>query len=375
MKSWRLLLAICAIWAIANSVHADVPVASCGQEIEGDAYLTGDLDCTGAGNEYGIVMLRGRLDLRGHTLRIDSPTSGEGVTAVYCFNFNLGCGVRSTVPGGHIECLPNAGRTAGISTQGPLRVSDIRISGCDFGMDSYGDNMTLDNSVIEDNQVGIITGHGNVTMSNSQVLNNGQGIDAIRIKLDNVTIQDNADFGLNAVRVKMRDSSVSRNGGNGIQRSPRGTDRIDIRDSVIEDNGNHGIDRGNRVKLKQVTLSGNGGAAVRLVEKLTARDTVIENNRIGIENTCYIKTSRSRIATNALQGVFSGGPQVCGGRLKFRSTVLEQNGHDATCGVSALCGDFVTFEAPPIHTSTSCESSIDSGSTPPGTTWGVCALD
>jgi len=55
-----------------------VPVTSCGQRVEGAAYLTGDLDCSGASTLHGVVLLAGfrraKLDLRGFEI-VGPPVS------------------------------------------------------------------------------------------------------------------------------------------------------------------------------------------------------------------------------------------------------------------------------------------------------------
>ena len=69
-----LTAVVTALLGTWGTALAETPVTECGQIVEGDAYLAGDLDCTGfqgedpTGAMLVLLSTHGRLDLRGFTL-------------------------------------------------------------------------------------------------------------------------------------------------------------------------------------------------------------------------------------------------------------------------------------------------------------------
>jgi len=68
------VLSVLALLAFAPltsawAASAPQPLTSCGEDVEGDVYLTGDLDCTGIGGIGVNLLKRAKLELRGFSIR------------------------------------------------------------------------------------------------------------------------------------------------------------------------------------------------------------------------------------------------------------------------------------------------------------------
>ena len=130
-----ILASVVLCISTGGMAFTQVPVTECGQTVEGDAYLAGDLDCTGFQGEDPtaamIILLspHGRLDLRGFTL-----TGGNyvGVSCVKRCQPHNRCGVYQIRPA-RCEVFDSvgggviAGAGVGISAESML-VQDVTLS-------------------------------------------------------------------------------------------------------------------------------------------------------------------------------------------------------------------------------------------------------
>jgi hypothetical protein len=110
-----ILLALAMLGAGADPAHAQTALTTCEQAINGDAYLTGDLDCP-PGTEAAVeVRNGGRLDLRGFSIhggKYGVLCSAEGVLVDGVEEYDYsGCTVVGS--GGTIAGQSIAGIVAG----------------------------------------------------------------------------------------------------------------------------------------------------------------------------------------------------------------------------------------------------------------------
>jgi hypothetical protein len=142
------------------------------------------------------------------------------------------------------------------------------------------------------------------------------------------------------VRAKVIGASASGNGANGIFVGP---------DEPIE-----------QLKLRRVTLDGNGAAGVS--GAFTGRG---------------VDASASTIGTNGIAGIQVLPPTSSTGPcpVRVRSSTLAGNDTGLDCGVTVTCADVAACELPSIATSAQCGTSYDTSSGFPGTSWSVCSAD
>ena len=68
MRSFVLAVLPLLVVATIASAGSPVEVTTCGQEVRGKAFLSGDLDCTASTASIAVRILRGSLDLGGFTI-------------------------------------------------------------------------------------------------------------------------------------------------------------------------------------------------------------------------------------------------------------------------------------------------------------------
>ena len=267
-----ILASIVLFTSVWGTGFAQTVVTECGQTVEGEGYLAGDLDCTGfEGGLFGAAILLGRggrLDLRGFTI-----TGGKDGVACYApcrDNPDAGCSVPrcsifDSVGGGVIT----RAEVYGVSAWGRVDVSDITIS-------NQGESGTYGGR--------------------------GAGVHADRIELHNVTISG-TDIGVWADRrAKVVSSTITGNALDGI------SGHAGVYDSVVSNNGEHGV-RGTSVLLRNVEVAGNGSDGVAAYEwrdrggRIRVFDSLIVDNcatdttachdisgsfrKVGVRNTTY----------------------------------------------------------------------------------------
>ena len=198
-------------------------------------------------------------------------------------------------------------------------------------------------------------------------------------------------------RVKVRDSSIIGNGGKGVRAekvmlvgstiSGNALDGVDgfrsavVKESVIDGNGIDGIHVGtsSRIKVKSSEVTNNVGHGIfgDAASPISIKDSIISGNwSNGVHNgaNARLKISGSTITDNERHGVFQSAAGVCPA-ARISSSTISGNATDlATCGVSETCADVSTCVTP-ILSSVTCDTSYDTGSGFPGSSWSVCALD
>jgi hypothetical protein len=116
------------------------PLTSCNQNVEGDVYLTGDLDCTGVGGMGVNLMKRATLELRGFSI----------LNAQY---FAVQCFKRCSIVG------PGSLVGAGGGIWAPRRLDLVDVDLIDNGLLGIGsDKLTMTASSVEGSRVGISSG-------------------------------------------------------------------------------------------------------------------------------------------------------------------------------------------------------------------------
>ena len=333
------------------SARAATEVTTCGQVVSGTAFLNGDLDCTGLASP-AVTLDGGKFDLQGHTLTSDQRAIG-------C---NKSCRIYSSVPGGVVygtiqEWLGDAS----------LRVLDLDV----FGEVLSGLNVTVINSVVSGSSFDGVVGK-RVKVINSLVTGHGDhGVRTGTALIKDSVVSSNAgDAVVSGGSIVLRNSNVQNNGGYGVSGS-----RVNVKESLISGNGNDGIAGGDNLKLLDSTVTMNAGNGVS-GDKMSIRGTTVADNLFsGIVSTfSKLKLSESTVSGNGLHGVFRDYSFGCDAGIKLHSSTLTGNGTDIDCGSIQTCADVSTCSVPTLTAST-CETSYDSTSGFPGTSWGICALD
>ncbi|KQY22355.1 hypothetical protein ASD16_17260 [Cellulomonas sp. Root485] len=170
---------------------AGTPVTACGTVVTGDAYLAHDLSC-GDGSAV-TVSGNARLDLRGHTISGQGPTSSsQGV-----FFVEVG---DAEVRNGRITGFYNGVYGSGSGTK---TVRGVTVDGSANGVAAHGDMfetntavVRVDRSRIESNTTGISLGwFHRAEITRTEVVNNNWGADVAwqgSAVVSRSTFQDNA---------------------------------------------------------------------------------------------------------------------------------------------------------------------------------------
>lgn len=356
------------------ALAAPIPVTSCGQSLASDGVLTGNLDCTGL-SEPGVHLQRGtRLDLNGFTL---SGGDGDGVVC------DDSCRVRSEVPGGTIADFAGHGVVARAVIDDKAAVAVSRVTVRDNGghgvfADGAGGRTGANRSIISGNGgaglyspdkarvvASTVSGNAaqglraaNVNLSGSEFSGNDVGVESLVIaRIYACQFTDNIGDGVRATNaIKAKELESLRNGGSGLV-----LDTIDrlakIVYSEISDNGLDGVtaigEHGNLSRFKFVFIRRNGRNGI-----------TSDNFRVVV----------SRVDDNAFHGVYAAPGGRCAVRVDRFSII--GNGTDPSCGVSTPCADIASCaELVRFGAETKCNTSYDTASGFPGTSWGVCSAD
>jgi hypothetical protein len=225
----RLHALVAAITFAAPSLAAGFDVTECHQTVPSHetGFLQVDLVCDSQGGPNVNLGRHSRLEMNGHT-----------------------------ISGGYIGVSTEVGRTGEIV--GPGEIYGVLGGGASgvFGC--------------------AIAPAGKVVIRDVTLRNNTRGIVSVydyAMKLENVTIIDNADEGIasragnlgSAIgpgkgQITARNVTISGNGGNGIE----AYGKLSLRDSTVSGNGGDGIvSAGRTFTLQNVDVIGNTGAGVR----------------------------------------------------------------------------------------------------------------
>jgi hypothetical protein len=384
--AWMISAAATAVVLAPQPGISATEVNTCGQVVSGSTYLAADLDCTGFSGD-AITLQGGTLDLRGFAL---TGGVGDGVTCT------RSCKITSDPAGGTITGASSYGVFGDIAGGeiAHVRISNITVQFNGDGVRAALGNITVTDSLIADNSglfgIGVssasdknakvirstVTGHtlvgvsggNNAVVVDSDVSSNpGQGVLAgEKAVVRGSTVSFNGQQGISAgpgfttSGPKVVDSAVMGNGGAGIEGS--GSGRMMVIRSNVSGNGGQGILQGlgtRPVIVRESTISGN---ALEGIRDESAHDTKILQN--------------STITGNGLHGIYSANtvatPDEC--TPLIRDSIVTGNGTDADCGVTETCADLAACAVPNLLNVT-CDTSYDTLSGFPGTSWGVCALD
>ncbi|HSP96733.1 MAG TPA: thrombospondin type 3 repeat-containing protein [Candidatus Dormibacteraeota bacterium] len=199
-----------------RAAAASVPVTACGQTVaKGRAHLVADLDCS-AFDGPALTLGRARLDLDGFTLTGTSVTPGDGTATVDCLER---CDLRGpgTIAGGDVGIAHTA-------ALGKVLVRDLTVRDA-YGEGIIGPNVKIRNADIFGNGLvtggcGVLVGSGWLKMKDSQLHENGCGIDSFGtlVSVSGSTVLSNLRtsptsvlFGIRGSDVRVRDSLLGNN--------------------------------------------------------------------------------------------------------------------------------------------------------------------
>jgi hypothetical protein len=164
------------------------PLTECNQNVEGDVYLTGDLDCTGIVNGFGVnLMKRATLNLNGYSIL------NAHMFAVQCFKRCDIVGPGSIVGSGGGIWAPKKVEVVdvGLVDNGLLGIGSSKLTMIRTSVDGSRQGVTagvraelVDSSVTNSGWTGLRVSasfpsgsgpctHGKLRMTNSTVMDNG----------------------------------------------------------------------------------------------------------------------------------------------------------------------------------------------------------
>jgi len=334
-RSTFVMMIVSLTFSLASvpPTNAQTAVTSCGQVIDGDAYLSGDLNC-GSGTEAAVhIHSGGSLDLRGFTIH-----GGE---------YGVLCAADEQMIGGNVvfpyaPCRVFGGGTIeGQSVFGidasQLDLADVTISSDSIAIIVHN-RLSFTNLTLQlggPTAVGIEAGKARLAGSGLALTGGGVGIQGGRVAIDGITASGYGTFATSYDgHLKLGHASLT--GGTG------------------------GIAGARRVTLLDSTATGHSGTGVYAAHITLVRSDV-SGNGLDLE-----ADSRPRLQSSTCQT--SNGWDVCtndGQCLNFQG---------AHCGTdSDCCGSPSPDEALDCDPSTAtCQPCLAAGSMCPKTNEGCC---
>jgi len=162
-----------------------------------------------------------------------------------------------------------------------------------------------------------------------------------------------------------------------------------VGDGTVSGADEDGIEADFHLALQNVTSTGNGFTGAKAGHVALVLDSHMEGNqRCGVQSLGTLRVSRSIITGNGCGAGADGGRirlsqvtvsgnalgGVYGGGIRLVDSSVTGNANDPRCGVSVVCADLIAFERRPGVQNSTCGTSAMSGD-PPTTTWGVCSGD
>jgi hypothetical protein len=309
---WLFTVAI-ALCVHQSSALAAEELTTCDQTLSGSAFLSADLDCSGAGP---ITLAGGKLNLSGFTL-----SGGPGEI--------LGCGASSCT----IYSDPPGGSLVGTSTDGlassmggaKMRFRDVTLVSLE----------SVSTSRASFRDVAMI---------------DCEGVNSLHTKMLDVSIAGSAATeGLftaeNKFQAKRVDVTATGDYSTRFRLTVPSFGRMKWSDSDLAGARLSGRD----ITLKRTTVAGSSGIGVTGNDRCKLLDAVVRDHaEIGVS---------------------------CWARLVLRRSDVTQNGFDPDCGTTIACADLASTELPSIGAGSTCDTSLVLLSGIPGTSWGVCSLD
>jgi hypothetical protein len=247
-------VAVCGV----RPAEAQTALTTCGQEIDGDAYLTGDLTCP-PDTEFIVMLRNGHLDLAGFTL------SG-GEYGVLCARHTGEFAPNGDELVRYVNCSVSNGTIADTTALGvdgrEVRLSDVTIApttGAEvvFATASHK-RLRFTNLVLQlpANGVGFHgTIDGKIEGTNLTMVG---GVAAIiqtsKVRIDGLNASGYSDHGIDARSVQLNNSSLT--GGSG---AVFGVASINTRieSSTVTGHEDFGV-AGHHLKVANSTVTGNG---------------------------------------------------------------------------------------------------------------------
>jgi hypothetical protein len=168
-------------------------------------------------------------------------------------------------------------------TTGGVNIDNSHIyNNTGFGAIAF--NLHITNSIIENNVAGGVATFigGSATIANSQINRNGCGIcgsDYSDMTITNSLISENTYEGIHGRSVTILDSTISRNGSDGIWVE---ASVVVLQDSVIAYNGGSGFEASDSyyIVIDNTTIAGNGDSGIYLDDSPVVRigNSTINNN-------------------------------------------------------------------------------------------------
>lgn len=399
-KRHRVVLTILALLGyfvapITTGTAQAQAVTACGGTFTADAFLTGDLDCTGFAGA-GVTIDGSTLDLAGYTIIEDAADD-----AVQCLG---SCRVFSS----STAALITGASRAIYSFGGVLDVDNVTVEGATwFGL-AAADALRVTNVTVR-NTVGtcVATGGRRLIVENALLENcghDGIGIGSVaddgkhKLFVDGVTITGAAEHGIAMVnaglrgsnltiegsgmhgiesrdsKVKLEACAIRANTGAGIYSREffNGRGNVVIRDCDIAQNGSFGLRSGTKLKISASTLRQNTEGGIGGALRVGIRDTTIENNDRGAAASRTMKVKDSSVTGSLFYGLSART------KITLKNTNVTGNGTDVTC-TPDLCSDVITGSnvvTKPgkivLQGTSTCETSWDRVLE---ATQGVCTLD
>lgn len=367
-------------------------VTSCGDTYSGNAFLSGDLDCSGT-SLVAVTLSSGSLDLAGFTLSGDpnNPSLVEctgncTILSSSVMSGRLDGGDRSVYADGVVHVtmenviVENADWT-GIWVNSLVATNVTSQNNSVSGIQITGRRATITDSVLAGN------GFRGITIGTNQ--NNGK----FKLSMVRTTVADNADHGIDVqhaslngdelqilnngqngiegedAKVKLANSNVSMNNWDGIHNdtffSLRGS--VILKDCTVSLNARDGV-RGDTVKATDTIVTGNARRGIDgAVRKAVIKNSTVHDNLIGV-TTPHLKMSDSSVLNSLYYGVSARE------RMILKNTTVLGSPADPGC-VDPDCTDVRATE-PDTKVTLSGTSDCDtSWNTATAMTLGICALD
>jgi hypothetical protein len=253
-NSGIVLLVVLAATFSPRPAESQTAVTTCGQEVKGDAYLTGDLDCP-PDTEAAVQVLKGHLDLGGFTIRggeigvlcakdtdETAPNGDEIYEYTHCSIAN-GSIVDQTLAGivardfkelDGVTVAPAAGAIYAIVAHRHLAVNNVNVQVASDGSAIYGasrakiegQNLTMTGGysgiafaktvkivgiTASGYQYGAINSQ-KTNVTNATLTGGTLGIGALHARVVNSTITGNSEAGVYATRATIIGSTLTGNG-------------------------------------------------------------------------------------------------------------------------------------------------------------------
>ena len=245
-----LIVASLVVFPAARAA-SQTAITACGQEVKGDAYLVGDLDCPEE-TEAAVTIQNGHLDMRGFTIR-------GGEYGVFCAKET---GEIGTATGEEIYKYVNCSVSNGtIVDQTELGVDASKLKLTDVTIAPAGGFAIIASKELRFANVTVqlpaggrgIVGNGRIDGSNLTITGGRLGIAfAKKVSIKGMTMSGMTAYGVTGSTIRLENASVTDCGSNGIE-----GDKVRIIDSVVTGHSEVGV-RAVRLRTAGSTVTGNG---------------------------------------------------------------------------------------------------------------------